>query len=467
MSASFRLATISKSPQRFFRQRFLLLGVCARINPTYTPLRILIGRAMARPLVRGEARPLLIIRGVLIALIALGVPAFAVYSIIILPSLAQIYTRSISARAIMATEDLDGSWIQPANTTVFLFFSNTGGVNVPTDVNAKILPDTPSEPCELSTSSEEADQYMPTTSYLVRANCLTTPIILPVGPGSSLTTILISAQLPSAGVLQVALGHGSDDSDPVMTYLAMATSAFVFPGSQLIAGFRWTRIDEIGTLKWGLPSGKKSIYMAEISNLQPDAAANDTDPGVTSLLLYRNSPYVTRVLQETIDNTVLSGISTFGGFWTFLNGAFALFFGAHVLYFMFGRRPLSALGIAHIFQKGALVRRWHEDFPAIRTEGGLPGSKNAGIVAFIRDRLVDLGEDPRLSEEEVGYDVEAQKLETEMDEEEVTLVQSPVERSIADPPPRRRASETGYILDEIPLLDVDLGMAKILEGKYR
>ncbi|KAJ7723727.1 hypothetical protein DFH07DRAFT_783469 [Mycena maculata] len=39
----------------------------------------------------------------------------------------------------------------------------------------------------------------------------------------------------------------------------------------------------------------------------------------------------------------------------------------------------------------ALVRQWHKDFPAIHSEGGLPGSYSAGIV---RERLVDVGEDP-------------------------------------------------------------------------
>jgi hypothetical protein len=32
----------------------------------------------------------------------------------------------------------------------------------------------------------------------------------------------------------------------------------------------------------------------------------------------------------------MTGIATFGGFWTFLNGVFALFFGANILYFLFG-----------------------------------------------------------------------------------------------------------------------------------
>ncbi|KAJ7208617.1 hypothetical protein GGX14DRAFT_566833 [Mycena pura] len=58
-------------------------------------------------------------------------------------------------------------------------------------------------------------------------------------------------------------------------------------------------------------------------------------------------------------------------------------------------RPLSALGVVHLFQRRSLSRQWNEDFPALRTEGGLPGSESAGIVAFIRERLVAVGDDPR------------------------------------------------------------------------
>jgi hypothetical protein len=127
------------------------------------------------------------------------------------------------------------------------------------------------------------------------------------------------------------------------------------------------------------------------------------------LTLYQEQPGAIRLLQEASDTSPLSGVSTFGGFWTFLNGTFALFFGANVFYFALrrfpfhiaacaqyvtGRRPLSALGLVHIFQQRTLVRQWHKDFPAIHTEGGSPGSESAGIVAFIRERLVDVGEDP-------------------------------------------------------------------------
>ncbi|KAJ7355982.1 hypothetical protein DFH08DRAFT_933729 [Mycena albidolilacea] len=110
------------------------------------------------------------------------------------------------------------------------------------------------------------------------------------------------------------------------------------------------------------------------------------------------------------------------GFWTFLNGTFTLFLGANVVYFLFGKRdclrkltgqrPLSALGVVHLLQRRALVRKWHEDFPAIYTEGGLPGSENAGIVAFVRERLVDLSDDPRESGQHPN-DKKAQELSDE------------------------------------------------------
>ncbi|KAJ7636702.1 hypothetical protein FB45DRAFT_864704 [Roridomyces roridus] len=43
-------------------------------------------------------------------------------------------------------------------------------------------------------------------------------------------------------------------------------------------------------------------------------------------------------------------------------------------------------------QRTKLEKQWHADFPALHTEGGLPGSESAGIVAFIRERLIDVGE---------------------------------------------------------------------------
>lgn len=47
------------------------------------------------------------------------------------------------------------------------------------------------------------------------------------------------------------------------------------------------------------------------------------------------------------------------------------------------------------------MRRWNEDFPAFRTEGGQPGTENAGIVAFMRERFADIeSEGPKIGDVE-------------------------------------------------------------------
>ncbi|KAJ7798336.1 hypothetical protein B0H14DRAFT_2617987 [Mycena olivaceomarginata] len=174
----------------------------------------------------------------------------------------------------------------------------------------------------------------------------------------------------------------------------------LLPGSRLFGLLTWSKHQLVS--EPGFPSS--FVFNPEVHALQPQPSTAATD------------------LTNVADVTPLSGIATFGGFWTFLNGTFALFFGANVVYFLFGKRdclrkltgqrPLSALGVVHLLQRRALVRRWHEDFPAIYTEGGLPGSENAGIVAFVRERLVDLSEDPRESGQHPN-DIEAQELSDE------------------------------------------------------
>ncbi|KAJ7186987.1 hypothetical protein C8R46DRAFT_282506 [Mycena filopes] len=203
-------------------------------------------------------------------------------------------------------------------------------------------------------------------------------------------------------------------------------------GSHLVGTFTWTRRDIIANIGWKIGSlSTQEIYTPRLNNLQP---------------------FADEYLRDTADSTVLTGIATFGGFWTFVNGAFTLIFGANVFYFAFGRRPLSALGIAHQFQRGQFHRQWNEDFPTIRTEGGLPGSKSAGIVAFIRERLVDLGEDPNKAKADHPNDITARGVE---DTEEMCDESIPVAMS-----GYYTTRESGHTPDEIPLLDVDLGLVR-------
>jgi hypothetical protein len=52
LSALFRLATILKSKDKFFRQRLYFLGGCTPADPPYRALSILLNRSLSRPLVR-------------------------------------------------------------------------------------------------------------------------------------------------------------------------------------------------------------------------------------------------------------------------------------------------------------------------------------------------------------------------------------------------------------------------------
>lgn len=220
------------------------------------------------------------------------------------------------------------------------------------------------------------------------------------------------------------------------------------------------------------------VFTAEVIGLQtyPSDDGISTD-NVATLLLYQPYTQATKLLQDTADASPLSGLSTFGGFWTFVNGAFALLFGANVVYFAFGkltalhlsslaesiyssgRRPLSALGLIHIFQKRTLIRRWHNEFPALHTEGGLPGSESAGIVAFIRERLIniDAGDEHNTEPQAVslGNELNQEKgrISTETDERPRSTNESPVHPE--------------SWLEEISLLDSNLGSADVSRRRVR
>ncbi|KAJ6484740.1 hypothetical protein C8R45DRAFT_1098896 [Mycena sanguinolenta] len=179
--------------------------------------------------------------------------------------------------------------------------------------------------------------------------------------------------------------------------------------------------------------------MNKISAVQPDPSPSSSGPTTATLRLVRVYQGLTaltdpgsapiEVRNELRDPSMLDGLSSAGGLWTFANGAFAFLFGADLLYFFLGyyvflcllryrrhhrtgHRPLSALGLLHIFQKRTLKRKWHEDFPVLRTEGGRPGSETARIVAFLREILVDIDDpDEEFLLEKRPNDPEAQRAE--------------------------------------------------------
>ncbi|KAJ7651405.1 hypothetical protein FB45DRAFT_890448, partial [Roridomyces roridus] len=97
ISAVFRTAGMCKSKVPWWRQRYSLLEGCPPVYPRYTPLAVLLGRSVARPLVRGESFLIIVVRALILACVMLGLPAIAVYYVVIVPKQTVIYTQLVGS----------------------------------------------------------------------------------------------------------------------------------------------------------------------------------------------------------------------------------------------------------------------------------------------------------------------------------------------------------------------------------
>ncbi|KAJ7826886.1 hypothetical protein B0H14DRAFT_1243640 [Mycena olivaceomarginata] len=263
-------------------------------------------------------------------------------------------------------------------------------------------------------------------------------------PKGVAATVMPLQERPTDAQLQVVLQREARvfDSFPHV----LSDPILVVSGSHLFGRLTWIQREALSGVGIRFSStALKPVFLAEITGLQTYTPANSTiPPDSATLLLSHPYGYATKLQQDSSDVSSLSGLATFGGFWTFVNGTFALFFGANVVYFALGRRPLSALGLVHVFQRRTLARQWHADLPALRTEGGQPGSGSAGIIAFIRERLIDIDQDPQATAEK---DLEAQHSASYFNHEHPTVALT-------------KATEE-YGLEDIPLVHPDLEVAEM------
>ncbi|KAJ7703860.1 hypothetical protein B0H16DRAFT_1482758 [Mycena metata] len=381
LSALFRASTIMRGKDGLLRQQFSFLGGCTSVHPPYTPLSKLLGRSISRPLVRGEAASIVFARAVIISLCAILLPFIAFDFIWVVPQFAQAYTQSM-----VITSEGDVSF-PSVNATVFLagfrnILFNTSASNIHVSANG-------------NTNCSRVDSFGTTTALVVLECPYRWPFI---------QNLSISISIP-ADIHWLRVSVKADDTDVI------PEPTPVLRGANLFGMLTWTKREvRTQTRTRALWPTYISLFIPEITALQPFPGANTGGASLTRLTLVNEYGTATKLLQDTAAATVLSGIASFGGLWTFINTVFALLFGANVVYFAFGHRPLSALGVVHVLQHGTLVRQWHQDFPALHSEGGVPGTEEAGIVAFIRERLVDVGDDPRSDEDkDIGAnDVEAQ-----------------------------------------------------------
>ncbi|KAJ6544379.1 hypothetical protein B0H19DRAFT_1309812 [Mycena capillaripes] len=375
---------------RFARgETFDLLAGCDAKQSQYTPLGILFGRPASRPLIRGESKAIASIRAVILFSLCLVIPAFGIYVMVVVPITGQVFTRGLK---------LSNSWYddpglpylgsRSQDNIVIPLVRNCG----PLDITISMTIENETQRCVISSGFAECPfpwGKVPADGLLLSAN--------------------FSAE-DMWGILYVKAGEGSpSDVDAYSEPIPLAA------GSHLAAILHRTERQIFSNAPLdllGITTPMRKVILRPMLLLQEDRMPPNSGSDTVSLRLRPrgdiSASAVTEIVQDYADASFLNGFASFGGLWTFLNGAFSMLFGAEIVYFLFRGRPLSALGLVHFFQRRALMRRWHEDFPALRTEGGQPGSEAAGIVAFIRERFVDVDDE----RPKVG-DVEPQKTSIE------------------------------------------------------
>ncbi|KAF7355884.1 Short-chain dehydrogenase/reductase family protein [Mycena venus] len=452
LSLIWSTATLMTTPQKIMLQRFDFLGGCKK-SESYTIARILVNRS-----VRGEYPAIAIVRGLALTALCFLFPVIALYNVIVSPLEAKVFIRQI--QPVIGGPELQ---VEPFldRELLLVVWGHSGMVLV----DARI--------CE----SVDKQQLMISGNAL-HPNGVAVPS--EGGPEFWRCGFILDANfnfnfsaVDSTIYVQIGQGH-ENQTDNIDDLVQYTDPIALFPGGRLAATLTWTQYQVISP---GLPSlmgsfaPLRTFLIAELHSIQPDSLYNNvsnvsyTD---STLTVVQTRPDPVKFIQEYTESSALDGFATVGGLWTFVNGAFVLFFGANVLYFLFGTRPLSALGIVHIFQRRRLVQQWHEDFPALRTEGGRPGSERAGIVAFLRERLVDLESDEEADER----DLEAQNQFTHTGCDELGNTgrskDELVENQMADNMSvhgiingndiwirSQHISDDGYRSDEISLIDRD------------
>ncbi|KAF7334070.1 Short-chain dehydrogenase/reductase family protein [Mycena venus] len=452
ISIVLRISTILRLRTRegFLRQRLVFLGGCEPSHPPYTVTSILLNRSLARPLVRGESKIVIGIRALVISVLGVLVPAFGVYSIVMLPAQSEVYTKFIASSALMEA-DVVGALDGQASLYFTMWLTDeppSWALNL-TSVSPHIFQDFPTSNLTNVTLTTANSRPAQCLSHLQgfsftgrpvqygkirwRVQCsvgwseiigMSITLTVPAGSGAGAATGLYVAPWYS----DEGFVRWPDTMDLDYKTLNQAPT-ILLPGSARFGLLSWTARRRRG-------SRSAWQYEPEIIDLQTDPSVQAPGPS-TAVLTLSHWARPRRFVEDVSDASVISGISNLGGLWTFVNGAFALLFGANVIYLAFGRRPLSALGVIHLFQRRALVRKWHEDFPALHTEGGTPGSQSAGIIAFIRERIVDI-DDPESVESEAKL-MESRGLASEVDVDE--------QGSPESLPLRYLRSHSGYIVD--------------------
>ncbi|KAJ7258315.1 hypothetical protein C8J57DRAFT_1645492 [Mycena rebaudengoi] len=366
LSLIFRISTLAKKCELGF------LGGCTAVNPAYTPGAILLNRSLLRPLVRHSIW-IILLRALMLSCLGIIFPAFAIYFVFLQPAQSAVYLK----RYVTGNEL--GSYESPPRGHVSFYVVRQ----------------------HMSSSGFQLLNIASIQSTTMKNRFSPESIVINVT--ATLGFHSTQASVCPIGEVQGYVDHWFEFNGPfewrelnIFIQFSFVFSphqgrdvtidddgGLIFHNRKILPTLLLVKSHQFSMMSWTVTRvTSELIYLPQITNVQQDTALQipDSTPNLATFRIATLNSSISDYSEEVSDASVLSGFSNVGGFWTFMNGTFALFFGANIMYFAFARRPLSALGIAHVFQSSALIRRWHEAFSALRTEGGLPGSESAGIV---------------------------------------------------------------------------------------
>ncbi|KAJ6480387.1 hypothetical protein C8R45DRAFT_933307 [Mycena sanguinolenta] len=266
-------ATIMNSPQKITHQYFEFLGGCSQPRGPYTPLRILTNRSASKPLVRGEFRGIAIIRAITLSILCIALATLGVYTIIVVPMNAQVFKGQVLPNVVPLLKE---------------------SVNIGPNLGIIV--------CGQFAGNDGYDNT-------------------------------------GRAYLDVKLGQG--DFNDISRYTEMVG---LMPSAHLFATLTWTQ-QQLKTSAFALGglTPSKTILISEFNTVQGDTryGSNMTwDPSLalpdSTLSIFQPQVKPVKFVQQYTETSALNGLATMGGFWTFVNGAFALFFGANVMYFLLG-----------------------------------------------------------------------------------------------------------------------------------
>ncbi|KAF9033450.1 hypothetical protein BDZ89DRAFT_1130968 [Hymenopellis radicata] len=233
--------------------------------------------------------------------------------------------------------------------------------------------------------------YQPeyTPDLLVSVNFTSLGILSKNATGDPNSYILGRETSYSTVSVMAGLSKGTAD------VLTNAQAAVLLPNEHLLSGVDAhvrQRFTEAGTATLGLSSLNRvfaNIFCGRPrrSKANPSLAI-PRDNNTGSLYLYKQVHQTEdwTIVTDYREDSVLSGLSQVGGFWTFINGLFVFIFGSRLVMIFFGVKPLSTFGLVHSFSRVDLG----DSYPRILSEGDLPEAQR-GLVAFMREHMVDLG----------------------------------------------------------------------------